>query len=270
MAKEIIIDERRDFKGVWIPKRLYMCKELNANHKFVLLEIYSLSKNGECYASNNHFANFVGLSSSSIDKIMAKLKELDLIKTVVIRNQETQQVEKRIISLTKNFFDKYINESAKSEENPVNMPNRNFLNQGGGKKYEENNNNYINTFNYSSTELKVCDFDREILAKAESITDEDCLINAIAYYLKKYRQTKGENHPDILINNLMEFVNNIEYLFDGAYDELREDDGLIKIIDRHFNYKYKQKIDYKFQHFASRYILEYHARYFGYIDGYKD
>lgn len=123
---------------------------------------------------------------------------------------------------------------------------------------------------YSSTELKVRDFDRDILAKAESVTDEECLINAIAYYLKRYRQTKGENHPDILINNLMEFVNNIEYLFDGAYDELREDDGLIKIIDRHFNYKYKQKIDYKFQHFASRYILEYHARYFGYIDGYKD
>lgn len=134
------------------------------------------------------------------------------------------------------------------------------------------NTSIINTKNknYSSTELKVCDFDRDILTRAESITDEDCLINAIAYYLKKYRQTKGENHPDILINNLMEFVSNIEYLFDGAYEELREDDGLIKIIDRHFNYKYKQKTDYKFQHFASRYILEYHARYFGYIDGYKD
>lgn len=129
-----------------------------------------------------------------------------------------------------------------------------------------------NQFNkhYSSTELKVRDFDREILAKAESITDEDCLIKAIAYYLKKYRQVKGKNHPDILINNLMEFVSNIEYLFDGAYDELREDDGLIKIIDRHFNYKYKQKTDYKFQHFATRGIIEYHARYFGYIDGYKE
>lgn len=123
---------------------------------------------------------------------------------------------------------------------------------------------------YSSTELKVRDFDRDILAKAESITDENCLINAIAYYLKKYRQTKGENHPDILINNIMEFVSNVEYLFDGAYEELREDDGLIKIIDRHFDYKYKQDIDYKFQHFASRYILEYHARYFGYIDEYKE
>ena len=123
---------------------------------------------------------------------------------------------------------------------------------------------------YSSTELMECDFDKEILAKAESLTSEECLINAIAYYLKKYRQVKGHNHTNISIHSLMEFVNNIEYLFDGYYEDLREDDGLIKIIDRHFSYKYKQEIDYKFQHFASRYILEYHARYFGYIDGYKD
>lgn len=267
MAKEIVIDERRDFKGVWIPKRLYMCKELNANHKFVLLEIYSLSKNGECYASNNHFANFVGLSSSSIDKIMAKLKELNLIKTVVIRNTETQQVEKRIISLTQNFFDKYINENT---ENLENTPNRNFLNQGGRKNCEEKYNNTINTIHYSSTELMECDFEREIIAKAKSVTDEEYLINAIAYYLKKYKEHWGYNHSNISINNLMEFVNNIEYLFDGYYEDLREDDGLIKIIDRHFSYKYKQQIDYKFQHFASRYILEYHARYFGYIDGFKE
>lgn len=267
--KEIVIDERRDFKGVWIPKKLYLCRELNANHKFVLLEIYSLSKNGECYASNSHFADFVGLSSSSVDKIIAKLKSLDLIKSVVVRNPETQEVERRVISLTKNFYDKYINEST---ENLENKPNRNFLNQGGRKNCEEKYNNTINTINYSSTELMECgySFDREIIAKAKSITDEECLINAIAYYLKKYREHWGYNHSNISINNLMEFVSNIEYLFDGAYEELREDNGLIKIIDRHFNYKYKQKTDYKFQHFASRYILEYHARYFGYIDGYKD
>lgn len=270
MAKEIIIDERRDFKGVWIPKRLYMCKELNVNHKFVLLEIYSLSKNGECYASNNHFANFVGLSSSSIDKIMAKLKELDLIKTVVIRNQETQQVEKRIISLTKNFFDKYINESAKSEERPVNMPNRNFLNQGGGKNCEENNNNYINTYNYSSTELKVCDFDNGIIAKIKSLTSETVLIDCLVSYLKKYKEVKGVNHPDISMACLSDFLETADYLFDGYYDDLKADDGFEKMIDRHFACRYKQKIDYKFQHFASSKILEYQARYFGYIDGYKE
>lgn len=270
MAKEIIIDERRDFKGVWIPKRLYMCKELNTNHKFVLLEIYSLSKNGECYASNNHFANFVGLSSSSIDKIMAKLKELDLIKTVVIRNQETQQVEKRIISLTKNFFDKYINESAKSEENPVNTPNRNFLNQGGVKNCEENNNNNINTINYSSTQLKDRDFSNEIITKMKSLTQDYCLIDCVINYLTMFREYRGYYHPDISIDCLFNFINTVEYLFDGFYDEVNEDNGFTKIIDRHFNYKYKQDVDYKFQHFATRGIIEYHARYFGYIDGYKE
>lgn len=50
MAKEIIIDEERGFKGVWIPKNLYMCTELTPNEKFLLLEIYSLSKKNICYA----------------------------------------------------------------------------------------------------------------------------------------------------------------------------------------------------------------------------
>ena len=50
MAKEIIIDEERGFKGVWIPKNLYMCTELTPSEKFLLLEIYSLSKKNICYA----------------------------------------------------------------------------------------------------------------------------------------------------------------------------------------------------------------------------
>ena len=267
MAKAIVIDERRDFKGVWIPKKLYMCRELNPNHKFVLLEIYSLSKNGECYASNSHFANFVGLSDSSVDKIIAKLKKLNLIKSVVVRNSETQQVERRIISLTNEFYKKYINEST---ENLENEPNRNFWNQGGGKNCEEKYNNTINTINYSSTELMECDFDNEIIAKAKSVTDEECLIDCIKYYLKKYKQVKGKCHPNISINKISEFVDNATYLFDGYYDDVIADDGFVNIIDRHFVYKYKQDIDHKFQHFASRYILEIQARYFGYIDGYRE
>lgn len=134
------------------------------------------------------------------------------------------------------------------------------------------NTNTINTKNknYSSTELKVCDFDNGIIAKIKSLTSETVLIDCLVSYLKKYKEVKGVNHPDISMACLSNFLETADYLFDGYYDDLKADDGFEKMIDRHFACRYKQKIDYKFQHFASSKILEYQARYFGYIDGYKE
>ena len=209
-------------------------------------------------------AGLCAICKESETAVKSALNELKINGYVVVNREEPSKENGGRICYSYDVYEKPISEKQDSKIQGV---------ENLGVEFDpllNTNKQNTNNKHYSSTELNVRDFDREILAKAESITDEDCLINAIAYYLKKYRQTKGNNHPDILINNLMEFVNNIEYLFDGMYDELREDDGLIKIIDRHFNYKYKQKTDYKFQHFASRYILEYHARYFGYIDGYKE
>lgn len=47
----------RDFKGIWIPKELWECKELSTSEKIVLLEIDSLDTGEDgCYASIKHFA----------------------------------------------------------------------------------------------------------------------------------------------------------------------------------------------------------------------
>lgn len=123
---------------------------------------------------------------------------------------------------------------------------------------------------YSSTELKACDFDNGIIAKIKSLTSETVLIDCLVSYLRKYKEVKGVSHPDISMACLSDFLETADYLFDGYYDDLKADDGFEKMIDRHFACRYKQKIDYKFQHFASSKILEYQARYFGYIDGYKE
>ena len=128
--------------------------------------------------------------------------------------------------------------------------------------------NQINK-NYSSTALKDRDFSNEIIAKMKSLTQDYCLIDCVINYLTMFRECRGYHHPDISIDCLINFINTVEYLFDGFYDEVNEDNGFAKIIDRHFNYKYKQDVDYKFQHFATRGIIEYHARYFGYIEGYS-
>ena len=65
----------RDFKGVWIPKEVWLDQRLNALDKIILVEIDSLD-NGEkgCYASNQYLAEFCQCSERKIRDAIAKLK----------------------------------------------------------------------------------------------------------------------------------------------------------------------------------------------------
>lgn len=88
----------RDFKGVWISKEIYLSENLNWSEKILLVEIDSLAKNGECFASNEHFAKFLGVSKRQIQHLLASLKEKGYITTLNIYKQGSKEVEKRIIT----------------------------------------------------------------------------------------------------------------------------------------------------------------------------
>ena len=72
-------EKNRDFKGVWIPKEIYLLEGLSWTEKILLVEIDSLDNSGGCYASNEYFAKFLGKSSNQISVSIAKLKKLGLI-----------------------------------------------------------------------------------------------------------------------------------------------------------------------------------------------
>jgi len=48
----------RDFKGIWIPKEVWLADELNYIQKLLLVEIDSLDNEKGCFASNDYFADF--------------------------------------------------------------------------------------------------------------------------------------------------------------------------------------------------------------------
>lgn len=72
----------RDFKGIWIPKEVWLDGDLSAIDKIVLAEIYSLDveDNGGCYASNEYLAWFCKCSETKVSKAISKLKEQGYIK----------------------------------------------------------------------------------------------------------------------------------------------------------------------------------------------
>lgn len=73
----------RDFKGIWIPKEIYLDKRLSAIDKMVLAEINSLCNDDTgCYASNEYLAYFCQCSPSKISKSISKLKDLGYVSII--------------------------------------------------------------------------------------------------------------------------------------------------------------------------------------------
>ena len=95
MSKRIIKNENRGFKGIWIPKDLWLNKDLTVMEMLFLAEIDSLEQDEQgCFASNNHFSEFFGISRSRSSQIITKLIKKGFI-TATYDRTETKQITKR-------------------------------------------------------------------------------------------------------------------------------------------------------------------------------
>ncbi len=75
--------ENRDFKGVWIPKEIWLNTDLSIIEKVLLVEIDSLDNSDRgCFASNEYLAKFVQLSESRVAHIISDLKKREYIVVV--------------------------------------------------------------------------------------------------------------------------------------------------------------------------------------------
>lgn len=70
----------RDFKGIWIPKDIWLDTRLSALDKVILAEIDSLDNNLEgCYASNEYLSKFCQCSPSKVSTTISKLIKLEYL-----------------------------------------------------------------------------------------------------------------------------------------------------------------------------------------------
>lgn len=80
----------RDFKGVWIPKEIWLSPNLSLTEKALFVEISSLDNERGCFASNQYFADFFGLSDRQIRTHIGTLEKKGFISVSVRdRNQRT-------------------------------------------------------------------------------------------------------------------------------------------------------------------------------------
>ena len=70
----------RDFKGVWIPKEVWLDTRLNSLDKVILSEIDSLDKGEDgCWASNQYIADFCQCSQTKVSTSITKLVKLNYL-----------------------------------------------------------------------------------------------------------------------------------------------------------------------------------------------
>lgn len=82
---------QRDFKGVWIPKEIWLSEKLSLMEKVLFVEIHSLDNERGCFASNRYFAEFFNISERQITTYISSLKDKGFI-TVSIRDRNDRTI----------------------------------------------------------------------------------------------------------------------------------------------------------------------------------
>ena len=129
------MSKSRNFKGVWIPKDLYLEKGLTWTQKLILLEVDSFSNNGlPCFVSNEHLSEFTRASLSSVEKGISKLVQAGyLVRT----RQRIDGKSTRFLRVdTSKFCDWTTVKEAEKSPQKLRPTNNNILNQTTKPKKE--------------------------------------------------------------------------------------------------------------------------------------
>ena len=144
----------RDFKGVWIPKDIWLNEELDITEKAIFAEIDSLDGPDGCKASNEHFIKFFKVSESTITRAISHLKKLGLIESEFDGRVRTL----RVVKLTRQSS-QIDEESNTSITNTINTNNhQELLIQDNNKEdtYKEKRQNFVDKFNEICVSLPKC------------------------------------------------------------------------------------------------------------------
>lgn len=128
----------RDFKGVWIPKSVWLDSRLTALDKVILTEIDSLDQ-GErgCFASNKHIADFCQCSEAKVTKSISHLTKLGYVYVQKFDGRQ-RELRSRLVNFTRQNDKKCEAESENlRQSNTGSNPGTNTSKKESKKGYDE-------------------------------------------------------------------------------------------------------------------------------------
>ena len=90
--------QKRDFKGIWIPKEVWLNEELTMQEKIFFVEIDSLDNNEGCFASNAYFSDFFKISKTRVSIVIQSLIAKGFIKSTLVYKEGTKEILKRVLN----------------------------------------------------------------------------------------------------------------------------------------------------------------------------
>lgn len=159
----------RGFKGVWIPKTVWLDTRLNALEKVILAEIDSLdSSERGCWASNKHIADFCQCSETKVSTAISKLIEYGYLYVQKFDGRQ-RELKSRLSNFERQNTEnckpefKNLKESNTSSKPVINTSNINiivdYLNEKSGKNYRAKSKDTAKHINARLAEgFKVDDF----------------------------------------------------------------------------------------------------------------
>lgn len=201
-------EQQRQFKGIWIPKKIWLNKDLTFQEKIILVEIDSYD-DGQvgCFATNKHFVNNFGINSSRISQIIQSLQRKNYI--TITYDFNGKEIIKRYLHINR---PPYPPKEGMSKINIGMLKNEigvcQFDKGGYVKKLKDNNTNINNTnINNKEERKKETNYDKII----NSMVEDEEVKNSIYEFIKMRKLIKKpmtDRALTMLINKLYKLSNN--------------------------------------------------------------
>lgn len=271
----------RDFKGIFIPKEIWLDDELSAIDKFILAEIDSLDVDDSegCYASNEYLSKFCKCSVTKVSTSISKLIELGYVRVaksdgrkrflkVCLSKFESQHIKKcksdyqkmKQSNIDNNIVDEYSDKySVENKTLPIGRDDKNFSlsDEREKPKPQTAKERYLDK---KANELKM---QGRMLTIAHDKFDKeiaDEVFNGLCYYLAKYTEKTNLIHPILTDNTLTEIITKLGTFQTDYGDKIVDCPNLIQdMIDEFFNTDFGsrtgQKTNWNLPHFMSDTVL---------------
>lgn len=274
----------REFKGVWIPKRVFLDERLNAIEKIILIEIDSLDAEDSegCYASNEYLANFCKCSMTKVSTSISKLIKLGYL--YVSKNDGRKRyLKSRLSNFESQDFKKSepdlpeMKESNNSEEYSRDEINSNIDSPTELKEEKKNayhSNEWFNSqhiknmlteeniqytpidrksFNWSAFKNQVAVRLEELGYTTSPYTTNRFLVVS-KYFFKRYEERTRKPHIKINQDALDNILDKFGFGPNPDYFQNVEIETYMKVIDEYFGTSFSEYTDHHYSHFMSGYI----------------
>lgn len=191
----------RGFKGIWIPKEIWLNENLTMQEKIFLVEIDSLDNDEGCTAGNQYFADFFGISKTRVSIVIQNLISKGYITSKLVYKEGSKQILYRVLNICRPPYPTFVIEGIQQK-----------LKGGIQQKLKDNNTINNNTNNNIKKERKkpskATSYDQII---DDMVTDSE--IKELIYEFIKMRNLKKKPMTDralkIQINKLHKLSSDI-------------------------------------------------------------